>query len=203
MLSNRLRKLSLARSSSSTLRCSSLLTVLSSSLTDCASSREVSSSSLADCSSSLIETSSSLADFSSSSAVSYSSTVDCSRWRESRKSRSKRSAETACSSVSAGSIRSGLSGAPTLENLRAGQVFIFCSTKDVYGNHIDSYDAVPESCSTAYCGQSAYEWSKLIAEKYVNYYAARAGARAAVLRLSTVYAPATPGNAGGFVSFLF
>jgi nucleoside-diphosphate-sugar epimerase len=88
-----------------------------------------------------------------------------------------------------------------LENLSEGQVFIYCSTKDVYGSHIDSYEKVPETCSTEYLGQNAYEWSKLIAEKYVEYYSNKAKARAGIFRLSTVYAPATEGNAGGFVSF--
>lgn len=88
-----------------------------------------------------------------------------------------------------------------LENLRSHQTFIFCSTKDVYGNHVDNYQQVAESCSTDYCGQGAYEWSKLIAEKYVEYYGARAQARIAIFRLATVYAPATPGNNGGFVSY--
>src|ERR1051326_7086346 len=87
-----------------------------------------------------------------------------------------------------------------LANLHAGQTFIYCSTKDVYGSHIDAYDEVPESCSTDYCGQGAYEWSKLIAEKYVQYYGARAGTKIGIFRLSTVYAPATEGNPGGFVS---
>jgi nucleoside-diphosphate-sugar epimerase len=88
-----------------------------------------------------------------------------------------------------------------LEHLRAGQTFIFCSTKDVYGHHIDQYQQVPESCSTEYCGQGAYEWSKLIGEKYLQFHAAQVGARAAIFRLSTVYGPAGAGNAGGFVSF--
>lgn len=88
-----------------------------------------------------------------------------------------------------------------LENLSQGQVFIYCSTKDVYGSHIDSYKQVPETCSTEYIGQNAYEWSKLIAEKYVEYYASKAKVRAGIFRLSTVYAPATEGNVGGFVSF--
>src|SRR3979490_1182609 len=48
VLSNRLRKSELARSSSSILLLSSVLTVCSSSLTDCSSSLEVSSSSLVD-----------------------------------------------------------------------------------------------------------------------------------------------------------
>lgn len=87
-----------------------------------------------------------------------------------------------------------------LRNLRSGQVFIFASTKDVYGKHADRYSEVPEDCSTEFCGQNAYEWSKFIAEKYVQFYAHRAGARAAIFRLSTTYAPPTPGNSGGFVN---
>jgi CDP-paratose 2-epimerase len=88
-----------------------------------------------------------------------------------------------------------------LENLRSDQTFIYCSTKDVYGQHVDQYQEVPESCSTEYCGQGAYEWSKLIAEKYVQYYGARVGAQVGIFRLSTVYGPATEGNPGGFVSY--
>ncbi|MEW6732097.1 MAG: NAD(P)-dependent oxidoreductase [Acidobacteriota bacterium] len=88
-----------------------------------------------------------------------------------------------------------------LEQLRAGQTFIYCSTKDVYGSHIDQYQQVPEHCSTEYCGQGAYEWSKLIGEKYLQFYAKRAGARAAIFRLATVYASASTGNPGGFVSY--
>src|SRR5256885_7120793 len=37
-----------------------------------------------------------------------------------------------------------------LKNLRSKQIFIYCSTKDVYGSHIDQYEEVPESCSTEY-----------------------------------------------------
>ncbi len=88
-----------------------------------------------------------------------------------------------------------------LENLSEGQTFIFCSTKDVYASHIDKYKTVPESCSTDFIGQNAYEWSKLIAEKYAEYYCNNAKARLGIFRLSTVYAPATQGNSGGFVSF--
>lgn len=88
-----------------------------------------------------------------------------------------------------------------LEKLSAGQTLIFCSTKDVYGSHIDQYKAVPESCSTDFIGQNAYEWSKLIAEKYAEYYCSNARARLGIFRLSTVYAPASQGNSGGFVSF--
>ena len=32
-------------------------------------------------------------------------------------------------------------------------------------------DEVDENTSTDYCGQSAFEWSKLIGERYVEYYA--------------------------------
>jgi CDP-paratose 2-epimerase len=88
-----------------------------------------------------------------------------------------------------------------LARLRPHQSLIFCSTKDVYGQHSEDYSVVPETCSTAYCGQGAYEWSKLIAEHYVQYYARQNGFQAAIFRLSTIYAPVTPGNNGGFVSF--
>ena len=66
----------LARDSSSTLACSSWLTVCSSSFSDCISSLEVVSSSLVLCSSSLVDCSSSLADLSSSWEVCISSRVD-------------------------------------------------------------------------------------------------------------------------------
>jgi nucleoside-diphosphate-sugar epimerase len=88
-----------------------------------------------------------------------------------------------------------------LEKLSPNQTFIYCSTKDVYGNNIDQYSEVPETCSTDYVGQNSYEWSKFIAEKYVEYYCNKAKARYGIFRLSTVYAPATEGNPGGFVSF--
>ena len=65
----------LARDSSSTLACNSVLTVWSSSFSDCISSLEVVSSSLVDCSSSLVDCSSSLADRSSSCEVCISSWV--------------------------------------------------------------------------------------------------------------------------------
>jgi nucleoside-diphosphate-sugar epimerase len=87
-----------------------------------------------------------------------------------------------------------------LENLRRDQVLIYCSTKDVYGSHIDQYKQVPENCSTEYSSQGAYEWSKLIGEKYAQYHAKRAGARLGIFRLSTVYGPASKDNPGGFVS---
>jgi len=87
-----------------------------------------------------------------------------------------------------------------IRNMRAGCVFIYASTKDVYGSHADSYDEVPESCKTDYCGQSALEWSKLIGERYVEYYAMRRDVRACIFRLSTTYARQTTGNEYGFVT---
>ena len=87
-----------------------------------------------------------------------------------------------------------------IRNMRAGGVFIYASTKDVYGSHANSYDEVPESCKTDYCGQSALEWSKLIGERYVEYYAMRRDVRACIFRLSTTYARPTTGNEYGFVT---
>ncbi len=87
-----------------------------------------------------------------------------------------------------------------LRNVEPNSVFIFASTKDVYGSHADNFDEVPETCVTDYANQSALEWSKLIAEKYVEYYAAQRNFRSCILRLSTVYARPSEGNQSGFVT---
>jgi nucleoside-diphosphate-sugar epimerase len=87
-----------------------------------------------------------------------------------------------------------------LRNVRESAAFIYASTKDVYGAHADQYAEVSETCSTEYCGQSALEWSKLIGERYVDYYAATRGFRACIFRLSTVYARPTDDNEPGFVT---
>ena len=84
--------------------------------------------------------------------------------------------------------------------MQPNSVLIYASTKDVYGAHADSFAEVPETCPTDYCGQSALEWSKLIGERYVDYYAAQRGVRACIFRLSTVYARPTAGNTSGFVT---
>ena len=86
-----------------------------------------------------------------------------------------------------------------LRNIRPDAVFIYASTRDVYGRFADNYAEVPESCPTLYSGQSAFEWSKLIAERYVEYYAHTRKFRACIFRLSTVYAPPSDGNVPGFV----
>jgi nucleoside-diphosphate-sugar epimerase len=86
-----------------------------------------------------------------------------------------------------------------LQHMRKDAVFIFASTKDVYGRFADNYSAVPETAPTLYAGQSALEWSKLIAERYVEYYAHRLGFRSCIFRLSTVYAPPSDGNSPNFV----
>jgi CDP-paratose 2-epimerase len=87
-----------------------------------------------------------------------------------------------------------------LREMSPGSVFIFASTKDVYGPHADNFDEVPETCVTDYANHSALEWSKLIAEKYVEYYAAQRNFRSCIFRLSTVYARPSEGNQNGFVT---
>lgn len=86
-----------------------------------------------------------------------------------------------------------------LREMRKDAVFVFASTKDVYGRFADNHTEVPETCQTLYSGQTALEWSKLIAERYVEYYAQKIGFRSCILRLSTVYAPPSQGNYPGFV----
>ena len=58
-----------------------------------------------------------------------------------------------------------------LRVMKEDSTLIFASTKDVYGRFADNHSEVPETCQTIYSGQSALEWSKLIAEKYVDFYA--------------------------------
>jgi len=87
-----------------------------------------------------------------------------------------------------------------LRQMQPNSVFIFASSKDIYGAHADEYAEVPESCSTEFSGQSPLEWSKLIAERYVEYYAAQRSFRACIFRLSTVYARPSEGNESGFVT---
>ena len=87
-----------------------------------------------------------------------------------------------------------------LRSMKENSVFIFASTKDVYGRFADNYPEVPETCPTVYNGQSALEWSKLIAERYVEFYAHQNKFRSCIFRLSTVYAPASEGNTPNFVS---
>lgn len=87
-----------------------------------------------------------------------------------------------------------------LKHVQPNAVFIYASTKDVYGSHADQYAEVSETCSTEYCGQSALEWSKLIGERYVDYFAQARGFRACVFRLSTTYARPSDDNEPGFVT---
>ncbi len=86
-----------------------------------------------------------------------------------------------------------------LKNMRRDSVFIFASTKDVYGRFADNYGEVPETCQTLYAGQSALEWSKLIAERYVEYYAHELGFRSCIFRMSTVYGKPSEGTTPNFV----
>lgn len=86
-----------------------------------------------------------------------------------------------------------------LKNIRKDAVFIFASTKDVYGRFADKFAEVPEHCPTTYSGQSALEWSKLVAERYVEFYAHKRNFRSCIFRLSTVYAPPSTGNVPNIV----
>lgn len=89
-----------------------------------------------------------------------------------------------------------------LRHIRKDAVFIFASTKDVYGRFADKHDEVPEECQTLYAGQSALEWSKLVAERYVEFYANQNNFRSCILRMSTVFAKNSEGNTPNFVGNL-
>ncbi len=86
-----------------------------------------------------------------------------------------------------------------LREMKEDAVFIFASTKDVYGRFADNFPQVNESCPTLFAGQSPLEWSKLIAERYVEYYANARNFRSCIFRLSTVYGSVTEDNTPNFV----
>jgi nucleoside-diphosphate-sugar epimerase len=90
--------------------------------------------------------------------------------------------------------------ANVIRNVKPGAAFIYASTKDVYGSNANDLEYVPESTSTEYCGQSAFEWSKLIGEQYVEYFARQQNVRACIFRLSTVFARPSEGNEPGIVT---
>jgi len=50
-----------------------------------------------------------------------------------------------------------------------------------------------------YSGQSSHEWSKLIAEHYVDYYAHQRAFRSCIFRLATPYAPPSAGNSPNII----
>jgi CDP-paratose 2-epimerase len=89
--------------------------------------------------------------------------------------------------------------ANVISHMRPGSVLIYASTKDVYGSFADCYSEVSETCPTNYCGQSPLEWSKLIGEKYVEYYSNQLNIRACIFRLSLVYARPSENNDSGFL----
>lgn len=90
--------------------------------------------------------------------------------------------------------------ANVIKHLQPGAAFIYASTKDVYGSNAQSYAEVPETCSADYTGQTALEWSKLIGERYAEYYGRRGKIRTCIFRLSNVYARPSDGNENGFVT---
>jgi nucleoside-diphosphate-sugar epimerase len=90
--------------------------------------------------------------------------------------------------------------ANVLRNMNPGAIFIYASTKDVYGSHAENKDLVDETTSTSYCGQSAFEWSKLMGERYVEYYARARNLRACIFRLSTIFARPTADNTPGIIT---
>jgi Nucleoside-diphosphate-sugar epimerases len=81
-----------------------------------------------------------------------------------------------------------------IHSMRPNSVFIYASTKDVYGSHANGYTKEFLKAATSYAGQSSFEWSKLIGERYVEYYSSQKNIRACIFRLSAVYARPTSGN---------
>jgi nucleoside-diphosphate-sugar epimerase len=87
-----------------------------------------------------------------------------------------------------------------IRNMRPGSVFIYASTKDVYGDKARVYQEVPEHCAIEENAASGFELSKLMGERYVEFYAKQLGVRACIFRMSAVFARPTEGNENGFVT---
>jgi len=87
-----------------------------------------------------------------------------------------------------------------IRRMRPGTIFIYASTKDVYGDNASAYEQVPEDCPVDEDSASAFELSKLIGERYVEYYAQQHGVRACIFRMSAIFARPSEGNANGFVT---
>lgn len=90
--------------------------------------------------------------------------------------------------------------ANVVKHLKPNAAFIYASTRDVYGTHANVQAQVSEACATDFSGHTALEWSKLIGERYVEYFARGHGVRACIFRMSTVYARPSAGNEAGFVT---
>jgi nucleoside-diphosphate-sugar epimerase len=87
-----------------------------------------------------------------------------------------------------------------ISRMREGSVFIYASTKDVYGIYASEFGFVREDCPIDPNPASAFELSKLIGERYVEYYTHQRGVRACIFRMSAVFARPTDGNENGFVT---
>jgi nucleoside-diphosphate-sugar epimerase len=87
-----------------------------------------------------------------------------------------------------------------IRHMSPGSVFIYASTKDVYGDQASAYEFVPENCPLEPNPASAFELSKLIGERCVEFYAKQRGVRACIFRMSTIFARPSEGNENGFVS---
>jgi nucleoside-diphosphate-sugar epimerase len=85
-----------------------------------------------------------------------------------------------------------------IKAMRPGATLVFSSTKDVYGANANSFPEVPETCPTEFSGQSPLEWSKAIAERYLDYYANVRGVRLCIFRLSTICARPDRGTVPNF-----
>lgn len=104
--------------------------------------------------------------------------------------------------VAEATFRTNVEGtANLLRHMQPNSVFIYASTKDVYGSFADEFKEVPETCRTDYCGQSAFEWSKLIGERYVEFYSTARGFRSCIFRMSTVYGRPSQENEPSFVTY--
>lgn len=88
----------------------------------------------------------------------------------------------------------------TISSMEKKPVFLFSSSKEVYGNNPDKFDLVFEDCPIEINKNNFYGTTKLLAEELIESYAKKCDFRAGIFRMSTVYAPHTEGTTPGLVS---
>ena len=104
-------------------------------------------------------------------------------------------------------FRNNVDGTFNLLNIIASMkkkpVFLFSSSKEVYGINSDNLLDVSKTYSTDIIKCNFYGATKLLAEQLINSYALNYGFRAGIFRMSTVYAPYLKGTTPGLVSRFF
>src|SRR3989344_4389097 len=90
-----------------------------------------------------------------------------------------------------------------IASMKKKPIFLFSSSKEVYGTNSDNLLDVSKNYSIDINKCNFYGATKLLAEQLITTYALNHGFRAGIFRMSTVYAPYFKGTIPGLVSRFF